>query len=402
MEIKSWDWIAAVDIIAINKKLAFQQPLSSFNSQGKSGLLAENVTFAGKFGSWSVSGGVGDRLYLSLPITSGNMSVVGTSTRTVDFSGSVFVISTMLSFSSLTPSSHDLQFLFGQGSAEGQAPTGSEVGIQSFTAGAAAITGADSNLAGYFLVQDLIKNAAQIPFIFASTLNVATSDKNSWLGAKFVAYGVSQTSTSAPMYLCIGGSTSAASQPSTEVLVDPVLISTKPEAALIVTAAIFSKYVVAPNVPSIGGFPKGVSSTKSSTSVTLTTDHIEYKASKSCEIDGFLGIKVASPSCSISEKWPVGYDAAQDTITIGPDPSPIITSSANVSVLESILSGVLSGIGFGSMGALLSVLSESIGISIPHVSPTASIISLNFAHGSAFKPSEAGLNDAFYMRGTLV
>jgi hypothetical protein len=76
-------------------------------------------------------------------------------------------------------------------------------------------------------------------------------------------------------------------------------------------------------------------------------------------------------------------------------------SNGNVSVLGTIASAALSKIGFNSMGGLLTVLSTSIGISIPHVSPIASIQSLSFAHGSAFKPSEAGLSDAFYMRGTL-
>jgi hypothetical protein len=410
MEINGWDWLLAVTLESINDQLAKYQPLSNFDIAGKSGLLQQDVHLTGTFGKWEIQGGSGQALNIGIPVTRGSISITGTTSRSIDLTGAIFVISTTLNFSPATNNTSELKFDLKTPAAEGQTPTETEVGFLNIISGTEKVSDNDAKVAGFFLCKSLVENAAKVDFIFASILDAVVGDNSSWLIAKHVLYAIHKAEGSDENYLCIGGCINAATTPPTQVLLAPELVTKNPVAVIAMSKDLFLKTVVIPRKPPTPSFPEECSSMSYSNTLSIEASNVVYSASYSAVIkhDVFLmgELTVANVRGSIAEKMGVVFNASNQTLNFSKDPKPSIRHSEQANVGGAILSGILSILGFGTLADLCIELGT---MSLMPTNFFSAVNSFNdsrlgatkLAHGKSFKPTSATLNDVFYLTGNL-
>lgn len=170
-----WDMVVGLPLPLINTALAAQASGLdlTFRYTGASG--GQSYAFSGTFGPWSITGGSGQDLTLSVPIASGTFSATGMASGPfalpagpVDLSGTAVAIGTRLQFQTPVSEPETSTLVFAFDPQLSQLPTASGIPSAGALTGGGALPAIVGDLLPFAVASCLAANIAEMNFVFAT------------------------------------------------------------------------------------------------------------------------------------------------------------------------------------------------------------------------------------------
>lgn len=247
MNTNGWDTISVLNIQQVNTQLKNRLTalVMTFDTSWVDG-FSGSYTASGAFGPWSITGGSGSDIYLTLPITSGSLQPQGGGTTT-DIGGMVVTVIVNLEWvpAVVTPQGRNLQFALS--SVTAPAATRQPGGIYVKSVDDPRGTGFGAEVGGG-IAHALLDNKAKITFIFAQT-GVVDLSTATWLEPKQSTYSFHQPGGSNDQYLAILSVTDDRDISGLNANIDSGIASSQYPLSFVVSGDLFLKNVIMPSLP---------------------------------------------------------------------------------------------------------------------------------------------------------
>lgn len=248
MNIFGWDTISVLKVDEVNKQFAANlgELVMSFDA---SWLDAFAGTFKaqGSFGPWTVTGGDGTDIYLTLPIANGTVSNANGTGTPADISGIAITLEVNLKWvpSSVTVQGHDLCFDLNAATAPGAAREPGDIYVKSTTD--PNNTGMGAQL-GNAIVTVLLANKDKITFIFAQT-GIVDPNTATWLLPKQSIYSYHTPIGGSDGYLAIFSAVTDRDISTLTANIDSAMTSSGLPLVLAISGPLFLQYGILPVLP---------------------------------------------------------------------------------------------------------------------------------------------------------
>jgi hypothetical protein len=371
VNLNGWDTVSILDMQQVNTQLASRlgELVMDFQTSWADG-FAGSYTASGKFGAWSITGGSGSDIYLTLPITSGTLAPQGAAPgKQTDISGMAVTVIVNLEWvpSAVSSQGKSLQFALQQVTTPGAARQPGGISVKSVTDPRG--TGFGSQV-GSGVANTLLDNKDKITFIFAQTGVVSTATAT-WLQPKESAYSFHQPQGGG-QYLAILSVTSDRDISGLSSNIDSGIASSQYPLSFAVSGDLFLANVILPALP--GAFPQSNLSdfayangaitlarqfnlsavqagaiwyTPTVTSLAITINANALKNATSGSV--YLDLPNAYMDFSATTNNVLTYTPANEAFTFQKDPNPVTSTNDRVPWYDYILT-------LGAIGAAITAI----------------------------------------------
>lgn len=425
MNLGNWDFQLAISRPEVNRALAkyFSKIDSGFDITQDDKLLGKSVHLNGVFEAWEIVGGVGKYLKLRLPIATGGVTING---KNYSLNGCAFLVTCTLGTQiDSAQTTRTLTFDFST-AADAKNPhdgdgvancTSIEVpsllSIKNSTL-VKLIQNIEQHLAGrenldlvrFAINACLVNNANKFSPPFVSLQALATGHgAGSWIAPKTTAYGIHQPKGNSESYLVVAGAIAVTPPANPQVVLETELVPDGTKVAIAVSGKAFMEHLVNPVLPVIPPFTMPTIELPSQSSQTrLVANRIHYMASGKANYKGGI-----TSSYDVDQKIQVIFDKTAVAIKFALDSGGICKSSTSksllgwvVSISRTILQPLTNS---GDLIIDILTLMDISKISNAMASNAGNSFygfgTIKGMHGDSFSPTEAGIQDVFYMRGSL-
>jgi hypothetical protein len=371
VNLNGWDTVSLLNIQQVNKQLAnrLSELVMTFQTFWTDG-FAGAYTASGTFGPWSITGGSGSDIYLTLPVTSGTLAPQGgTSGPQTDIGGMTVTVIVNLEWvpSAVTPQGKSLQFALQQVAAPGAARQPGGISVKSVTDPHSTGCGAE---VGSGIANTLLDNKDKITFIFAQTGVVSTATAT-WLQPRQSAYSFHQPA-GGDQYLAILSVTSDHDISTLSANIDSGIASSQYPLSFAISGELFLANVILPALPaaftgsSVSDFAYANGAitlvsqfdlsavqvgaiwyTPNVTSMTITINANALKNAASGSV--YLDMPSAYLDFSATTDNVLSYNPAGDAFTFQKDPNPVTSTNDRVPWYDYILT-------LGAVGAAITAI----------------------------------------------
>ncbi|WP_229715514.1 TULIP family P47-like protein [Mangrovihabitans endophyticus] len=393
-----------------------------------------DVRVEGVFGPWQlVPGGSNKRLRFQTPIVSGKLTLAG---RSYDLAGVVPQMELQLAFidSVSTSTVQDLVFdLQVPGAGPGDATPGA---VTTITADATGKVPPGSPAWGVLhdvLPACLIAHREELAYIFAS-VNLVPPGSASWLAPHAYDYVYVQPAAGDTGYLGVLSVVTPRDTSKLPRAIDTSLLTGEHPLCFMISPDLFLSHVVMPALPSAyghgakpGNFVARDGEVHNNGRLSCGTfrrgliDYHPYLTSLTIRVDGnrvvsaasgrfdITGLRKAYVNFSLGASNICRYDTAKGKISFATDPKPSHHYDIHIPKWEKwiggiggpVVLGIVYGVTTGVTTGVANSVSSSLGtdgkLSIAAVAP----IAVHWQGLSTFDVQEAGLSNAFYLRGAF-
>jgi hypothetical protein len=327
-------------------------------------------TASGTFGPWSITGGSGSDIYLTLPIASGTLAPLGgTKEAQTDIGGMTVTVIVNLEWvpSTVSPQGKSLQFALQEVTAPDAARQPGGISVKSVSD--PRNTGFGSEV-GSGIANTLLDNKDKITFIFAQTGVVSTATAT-WLEPKQSTYSFHQP-VGGDQYLAILSVTSGRDISGLSSNIDSGIASSQYPLSVAISGDLFLANVILPALP--GAFSGSALSdftyangaitlasqfnlsavqagaiwytpTVTSMAITINANALENATSGSV----YLDMPNAYMDFSATTNNVLTYDPAGEAFTFQKDPNPVTSTNDRVPWYDYILT-------LGAIGAAITAI----------------------------------------------
>jgi hypothetical protein len=247
METNGWDTISVLNIQQVNAQLETRLSalVMTFQTSWTDG-FSGSYTATGSFGPWSITGGSGADIYLTLPITSGSLQPQAGGAAT-DISGMAVTVIVNLEWvpAAVTPQGKNLQFALTSVTAPGGTRQPGGIYVKSVDDPHNTGFGAE---VGSGIANTLLDNKDKITFIFAQT-GVVDLSTATWLEPKQSTYSFHQPGGGNDQYLAILSVTDDRDISGLNSNIDSGIASSQYPLAFVVSGNLFLQNVIMPALP---------------------------------------------------------------------------------------------------------------------------------------------------------
>ncbi|KQS83089.1 MULTISPECIES: TULIP family P47-like protein [unclassified Rhizobium] len=200
---------------------------------------------SGKYAPWQIAqGGSNDIIHLKLEIAEGTLESNG---KLIDIRGLTLIVATYLDWLATDDNKEELRLDYNKLGETGNEPVRGELTVIRLLDPNQVLSPEQNALLSFALGQNLVANAAQVRFVFA-TVNLIAPQTNSWLTPVKNSYGYFHREDLQAGYLAIFSVTTDRAISGLEKTVDPAAIPTETNATYVISDELFLKNVVAPGL----------------------------------------------------------------------------------------------------------------------------------------------------------
>jgi len=417
LSLGGWDTISSLTLAGANAALASNaaELPAQFSSSGSGAALS------GSFGAWQITGGRGQFVYLTLPITAGSLAIDGLGS--VDLSG----ISTVMELSLRLVPSNDgstryLSFAMQQAATPGTPPAPGFVTGSSVIDPTGRLAGAQQAILLGEMANALVADAGQVAYVLAS-INVVAPSSGGWLTPVQSAYVFTQpTAPDMPGYLSILSVTDTREIIDLPPSVPSVLTASSPNLAFGIASHLFLGQQVLPALPSaLGSDASSSAFALDATGAIVNTTQIglggtragaityypQIDTLRSTIVGGNLNTSVQghcdlyagiSMTFSVSCSNGFSFNPATQTISFQPDPNPQSDHSADIPWYFKWLAFAVGAIAEAVVALIANSLAESLDSSISGAATLAvNDMSINWTGVHGFAATSGKLDGALVL-----
>ncbi|WP_218511632.1 TULIP family P47-like protein [Variovorax sp. dw_308] len=247
MNTNGWDTISVLNIEQVNTQLKTRLGalVMTFDTSWVDG-FSGSYTATGSFGPWSITGGSGSDIYLTLPITSGSLQAQGSSAAPTDISGMSVTVIVNLEWvpAVVTPQGKSLQFALSSVTASGATRQPGGIYVKSVTDPKNTGFGAE---VGSGIANVLLDSKDKITFIFAQT-GVVDLSTATWLAPRQSTYSFQQPGGGNDQYLAILSVVDDRDISTLSSNIDAGIASTQYPLSFVISGDLFLQYVILPSL----------------------------------------------------------------------------------------------------------------------------------------------------------
>ena len=424
MELYRWDTVFACSNSKINEclKTNMQDLIVTFDYE------ENGIKITGTFDSWQiVKGGSDTLIHFQTPIKSGSLAAMG---QTFDLAGVQPVIELQLDFIENTSAQGESNLKFNcsvVGAEVGDTTSGAVTMVNPDISGKS--TGLGASILHDNLPKCIIANREKLAYIFAS---IGNPSRQNWLTPKRFEYLYTEPVSGNEGSLVVLGSVTDRDISGLEKNVDSSVLTGNYNYYFMMSSQLFLQNIVMPGLPqsyghgtNAGNFVMSGNSIKNNGNIgcdaqkygliyyypVITDLNIGIQSgSLTTSANGnfdITGLANANVTFSIGSNNPCIFHPDQKTISFDADPNPTQNYDkhipwydwAGAAIGGPIILGIVAGVMYAVTGAVASSVSSAVNaggdISIANNAPYNV-----FWNGlTTFDVKEAGLSDAFYMKG---
>ncbi len=424
MELYGWDTVFACSNSKINERLTrnMQDMIVTFDYEDN------GIKISGTFSPWQiVKGGSDSLLHFQTPIQSGSIEAMG---QTFDLAGVQPIMELQLNFIENTSVQGESNLKFDclvVGQNTGDKTKGAVTMVTTDASGK--LTGLGASILHDNLPKCIIANKEKLAYIFAS---IGNPSMQNWLTPKRFAYLYSEPVSGQGGSLAVLSVLTDRDISGLQKNVDSSLLSGSYDYYFMMSSQLFLEHIVMPGLPSAYGHGTSAGNFVMSGSsiinhgnigcephkwglvtyypqltglnISVQSNSLKTAASGSFDITGLANAYVTFDIGSIN---PCEFHADQKTISFGADPHPSQDYEKHIpwydwvgaAIGGVVILGVVAGVMYAVTGAIASSVSSAINaggnISIANYAP----YNVAWSGFTSFDVKDAGLSDAFYMRG---
>lgn len=369
MDTNGWDTISVLNITEVNQQLHNRLSALSmtFDTTWVDGFAGTYVA-QGSFGPWSITGGSGSDIYLTLPISAGTLTLQGKS-ATTDLTGMAVTVVVNLEWvpTVVDPTLKNLQFSLKSVTAPGG--TRPEGGIYVMGVTDPNATGFGAQV-GAGIANTLLDNKDEITFVFAQTGVVDTATAT-WIEPVQSTYSYHSPSGSDQTYLAILSTTTSRDISTLTGNVDAGIASSQYPLSFVISGNLFLEHVILPALPAafplappgtftyangaisidqpfnLSELPVGIGYTPNVTAMSIAIDANALKNTMVGAV--YLDMPNAYLDFTSITNNVLSFDATTSTFSFAADPNPIESTSQDVPWYDYVLT-------LGALGAAITAL----------------------------------------------
>ncbi|MBB5421668.1 TULIP family P47-like protein [Paraburkholderia atlantica] len=368
MNTNGWDTISVLDIKQVNAQLQkrLAELVMKFDTSWTDA-FAGQFEAKGNFGPWSITGGSGADIYLTLPIRSGTLSQKNVTGKIIDISGMTVEVEVNLEWipSSVSAGVTNLQFDLGAITPQGGQRKPGDIFVKNVSDPKKTGFGLD---VGNGIANALLSNQDKISFIFAQT-GIVNAQTATWLLPKRSTYSYHTPQGGSESYLAILSVTTDRDISQLNSNIDSGIVSSQYPLAFVISGDLFLQNAILPVLP--GTFPHSnagnfsyangkISLVRSFDLDSIREGAIDYTPtieSLTIEIDANALNSSASGSCGLHLPHAylsfsavtnnvLVYNTTNQTFSFQKDPNPVSNSHNHVPWYDYL-------IGLGALGAAI-------------------------------------------------
>lgn len=369
MDTNGWDTISVLNITEVNQQLNTRLSSLSmtFDTSWVDG-FAGTYAAHGSFGAWSITGGSGSDIYLTLPITSGALGLQGKS-ETTDISGMAVTLVVNLEWvpSVVNPTLKNLQFALDSVTAPGGSRPEGGIYVMGVTDPKATGFGAQ---VGAGIANALLDNKDEITFVFAQTGVVDTATAT-WIEPVQSTYSYHTPAGGDQSFLAVLSTTSSRDISSLTGNVDAGIASSEYPLAFVISGNLFLEHVILPALPgafplappgtfvyangaitidqpfNLPDLPVGIGYTPTVTAMSISIDANALKNTMSGAV--YLDMPNAYLDFTSITNNVLSFDGTSSTFAFAADPNPVVSTSQDVPWYDYVLT-------LGAAGAAITAI----------------------------------------------
>ncbi|MEJ8853321.1 TULIP family P47-like protein [Variovorax robiniae] len=416
MNTNGWDTISVLNIEQVNAQLGnrLDALVMSFSTSWVDG-FSGSYTASGSFGPWSITGGSGADIYLTLPITSGKLQAQGSSASPTDISGMSVTVIVNLEWvpATVTPQGKSLQFALSSVTAPNTTRQPGGIYVQSVSDPHNTGFGGE---VGNGIAHALLDDKDKISFIFAQT-GVVDLSTATWLAPKQSTYSFHQPAGGTDQYLAILSVIDDRDISGLSSNIDAGIASTQYPLSFVISGDLFLQYVILPSLPK--AFPGANAGTFAYANDQITAVHpfnlhgvksgaityipkvgsmvlkVDANALKNMTMGSvYLDLPKADLDFAATTKNVLSYDPAHAAFTFQKDPHPVTSTKDHVPWYDYLLT-------LGALGAAITAIVASAVESGVSGSLSGSALAGSLSKAPATSVTWQGLNQVTVAAGSL-